>query len=122
MISAYTIAIYVLAQLTMFSRLQRLLGKRDMCISMRSHYNELYIRIRKEILCGSVMRHVGKINSAVHALINGSWVCRLLRSLEDCDDFVVWNCVDERKVEAFCREAVADHAYFDWRHGSWTGI
>jgi hypothetical protein len=106
----------------MFSSLQRLLRERCMCIRMRSYYNKLYLRIRKEVFRRSVVRHVGKINSAVHALANGFWLCGLLRPLENCDDFVVRYRVDEWEVEAFCCEAVADYAYFNWRHGSWTDV
>jgi hypothetical protein len=104
------------AQHTMFPCPQRLLRKRNMCIGMRRHHNEIYIRVRKEIFRCSVVRHMWEIDSAVHALADGCWICRLLCSLKDRNDFVIGYRIDEWKVEALCREAVADYADFDWRH------
>lgn len=103
--------------ITMFTGQKGSLGKFGMCIVTGADNHKFNIRIRKEVVGGSIMLSVWIIDSAMFPCLDTRvfWGC--FSTLQKCIDFEVGIWKDEREIKAFSGEAVAHNTNIDRSHG-----
>ena len=103
--------------LTMFATPHGFLRELCMVIGARADDDKLDVRVREEIVGGTIVFRIRVVNGAVLALLDALLVSRCFSALQESIHFEVSVWSDERQVEAFGGKAIAYQTNFDWCHG-----